>query len=43
MADSDAYVVQTMAAIKSICGGKGVHYSLDTSNRPDIVRQAFDR
>ncbi len=29
-------------AIKAICGGKGVHYALDTTNHPDMVRQAFD-
>ncbi|MGB0384873.1 MAG: NAD(P)-dependent alcohol dehydrogenase [Ardenticatenaceae bacterium] len=31
-----------VAAIKEICGGKGVHYSLDTTNVPSVVRKAFD-
>ncbi len=31
-----------VAAIKAICGGRGTHYSLDTTNHPDVVRQAFD-
>ena len=31
-----------VAAIKKICGGKGVHYSIDTTNVPTVVRQAFD-
>jgi aryl-alcohol dehydrogenase len=31
-----------VASIKSITQGKGVHYSLDTTNNPIIVRQAFE-
>ena len=31
-----------VAAIKEICDGKGAHYSLDTTNVPAVVRQAFD-
>ena len=31
-----------VAAIKQICDGKGAHYSIDTTNVPTVVRQAFD-
>ena len=31
-----------VTAIKEICGGKGAHYSIDTTNVPSVVRQAFD-
>ncbi|MEM7532932.1 MAG: NAD(P)-dependent alcohol dehydrogenase [Chloroflexota bacterium] len=31
-----------VATVKDICGGKGAHYSLDTTNVPSVVRQAVD-
>jgi len=29
-------------AIHQLSGGKGVRYSLDTTNRPEVIRQAFE-
>jgi aryl-alcohol dehydrogenase len=31
-----------VAAIHTLTGGKGVDYSLDTTNQPEVVRQAFE-
>ncbi|MEM7127116.1 MAG: NAD(P)-dependent alcohol dehydrogenase [Chloroflexota bacterium] len=31
-----------VASIKSICSEKGAHYTLDTTNVPSVIRQAFE-
>ena len=35
-------VDDVVSEIKSICGGQGVHYSIDTTNVPPVIKQAFE-